>query len=262
MMNAVTRAGLAAVGLALAGSLPASAQIPGMPLFTNPRYGTGIRIHADFGQATEATVADRVIQGGLSLAVGPVGLGANVGVLKDDLAQTQTCVQNPSLGCEDQTVTASALAQLRVAGGGASNLSLSVFGGASTDITAADAFDCSTVPPANQALCAQIAAQYGAGARQLTIPVGVAIGLRIPLGLGSLNLWGAPRYNITRFINCDATNQAICDASESDFRWAVGADFPILRLLSIRAAYDSGKIGNQTVAFWGLGASIGLGGMR
>ena len=140
-MNAATRAGLAAVGLILAGSLPASAQIPGMPLFTNPRYGTGIRIHADFGQATEATIADRVIQGGLSLAVGPVGLGANVGILKDDLAETQTCIQNPTLNCEDQTVTASVLAQLRVAGGGSSNLSLSAFGGASTDITAADAFD-------------------------------------------------------------------------------------------------------------------------
>ncbi len=262
-MNAVTRAGLVAVGLVLAGTLPASAQVPGMPLFTNPRYGTGVRIHADFGQATEATVADRVIQGGLSLALGPVGLGANVGMLKDDFDESQTCVQNPSLGCEDQHLTASLLAQLRVAGGGGSNLSLSLFGGASTEITAADAVNCgSLATPQEQQTCSALVAQYGAGARELTLPVGVAVGLRIPLGAASLNLWGAPRYNITKYINCDSSNQAICDTSESEFRWAVGADLPILRILSLRAAYDSGKIGGQTVAFWGIGASIGLGGMR
>ena len=249
------------VGAAFAAT--AQAQISGMPLFTNPRYGTGLRVHADFGQATEATIADRVIQGGVSLALGPIGLGAAVGTLKDNLSETTTCINNPTLGCEDNTVSASLLAQLRVFGGGPSNLSVSVFGGAATEISARDVLNCSslaTVP--EQQACQAYQAQYGTGARELNIPVGVAVGLRIPLGVASLNVWGAPRYSILKYVGCDSSNQALCDSSESDFRWAVGADFPILRVLSIRAAYDSGKIGNQTVAFWGLGASLGFGGMR
>ena len=51
-------------------------------------------------------------------------------------------------------------------------------------------------------------------------------------------------------------------STKSDFRWAVGVDVPILRILSIRAAYDSGKLAGQTVNYFGLGASIGIGGMR
>jgi len=259
-MNALRRTGAAVLVVALsAGAVaPLRAQIPGMPLFTNPRYGSGVRVHADFGQATEATVADRVIQGGVSLALGPIGLGAAVGTLKDDLKETQTCIDNPQLGCEDNHVLASALAQLRVAGGGRSKLSLSVFGGASTEFGAADALNCSSLPAAEQPICNALVAQYGPGAKELTIPLGVAVGLRIPLGVASLNLWGAPRYSLTRFVSC----QGICPEGDEQFRWAVGADLPIFRVLSVRAAFDSGKIGNETVSFWGVGASIGIGGMR
>ena len=46
------------------------------------------------------------------------------------------------------------------------------------------------------------------------------------------------------------------------FRWAVGADVPIFGLLSVRAAYDSGSKSGVTTSFWGVGASIGIGGMR
>ncbi len=256
-MKLTTRSMLSAAFLGLAVSSPALGQISGMPLFTNPRYGTGIRVHADFGQATEATIADRVVQGGVSLAIGPIGLNAMVGMLKDDLSENQTCVQNPSLDCSDNTVHASALAQLRVAGGGRSNLSLSLFGGASTEFTSRD-IPCSSLPPADQPACQLLQSQYNTEVKELNIPLGVAVGLRIPLGLASLNVWGAPRYNLTRFTNCGGT----CPTGDEQFRWAVGADFPILRVLSIRAAYDSGKVGTETVSFWGLGASLGFGGMR
>ena len=262
-MHASNRTCLAVALTVLALVPAAQAQIVGMPLFTNPRYGTGIRVHADYGQATEAAIAERVVQGGVSLALGPIGLGANVGMKKDDIAAAQVCVNNPTLGCEDQTVTASVLAQLRVMGGGSSNLSLSLFGGASTDVTAAQALNCNSLAtPLEVSACQQIQALYTTGARELTIPLGAAIGLRIPLGVASLNLWGAPRYNLTKFISCDAANQVLCDSSDGVFRWAVGADFPILKVLSIRAAFDTGKIGGQTVSFWGLGASIGIGGVR
>jgi hypothetical protein len=200
-----------------------------------------VRVHGDFGQPTEEGTGLgplTVIQAGVTLALGPVGLGANVGALRADVDQIQTCSQNPSLACDETQVTASALAQIRVAGGGSSSYALSIFGGASTDITAR-----------------QIAGIDQA--RQLTIPLGAALGIR----LGPLNVWGAPRVNVFKAINCPSGDPS-CDETETDFRWAAGADLPILRILSIRAAYESGKIAGETVSVWGIGASIGLGGMR
>jgi hypothetical protein len=247
---------LALAALAGAGA-ELRAQIPGMPLFTNPRYGTGVRLHADVGQATEAgtSLGDlTVVQGGVTLAVGPVGLGANVGAKRNDLESASEGCAN----CDPETaVTASALAQIRIAGGGRSNLSLSLFGGASLDVKAYDFADLTDA----QRDTLEALGIIGDGSRLLTIPVGAAVGLRIPLGLASLNLWGAPRVNISKLVNCP-TGSTACDESESKFRWAVGADLPIFRVISVRAAYDSGKIGDQTVSFWGVGASIGIGGMR
>lgn len=260
-MHASNRTCLALALTALALVPAAQAQIPGMPLFSNPRYGTGFRVHADWGQPVDAANSARVIEGGVSLALGPVGLSASVGTLKDDLKSTQTCLNAPTAECSSTHISASALAQLRIMGGGRSNLSLSLFGGAAADLTAADFIDCTQFTGIALTTC-----QNEKAARQtkaLTLPVGAAVGLRIPLGVASLNLWGAPRYSFTKFTNCPAGNTALCDAkADGKFRWAVGADFPILRIISIRAAYDSGKIGNQTVSYWGLGASIGIGGVR
>lgn len=249
---------------ASAGATAAQAQIPGMPLFTNPRYGTGVRIHADIGQPTsEGTTAGdlTVIQGGLTFALGPVGLGANVGALRSDASAIQDCTSGASTTCDTQTkVTASALAQLRIAGGGASSVSLSLFGGGSVDLNAYDALDCTGLTGTPLAFCQAASEQNQA--KVLTVPLGVAVGLRVPLGFATLNLWGAPRYNIIKLVNCPAGNTA-CDAeAESDFRYAFGADLPIFRILSVRAAYEGGKIGDTEFKVWGVGASIGIGGMR
>lgn len=232
----------------------ASAQIPGMPLFTNPRYGTGIRVHADIGQPTDAgtSVGDlTVVQGGLTFALGPVGIGANVGM---NFNKAHTLQGGGSVDA-NTNLTASAIAQLRVYGGGTHALALSIFGGASSDITMREA-------------------QAGVGLkypRFMNLPVGAALGLHVPLGIASLNLWGAGRYVFSKYMNCPSaaddptTGDAIshmCDTTDKNFRWAVGADLPIFSILSIRAAYDSGKLYGQTLSVWGLGASIGIGGMR
>jgi hypothetical protein len=65
----------------------AQAQIQGMPLFTNPRYATGVRVHADLGLPTDKNVGlgnYSVLQGGVTFALGPVGIGANVGATRND----------------------------------------------------------------------------------------------------------------------------------------------------------------------------------
>jgi hypothetical protein len=260
-MIGIKRAGTALLALVMAGGAGASlmAQIPGMPLFTNPRYATGLRIHGDIGQPTDqgTNLGElTVLQGGVTFALGPVGLGANVGSLKRTVDAAAICNTSTGAGCDpNSNFTASVLAQIRVAGGGRSNLSLSVFGGGSMDVNAREIGNLPAGLP--QVVQDSLNALY-AGPKVLTIPLGVAVGLRIPLGLASLNLWGAPRMNLTRFTDCPGT----CPDGDSNFRWAVGADLPIFRVLSIRAAYDSGKIGDETVSVWGVGASIGIGGMR
>jgi hypothetical protein len=267
MMNAMKRAGMLAALAAVASAPVLAAQIPGMPLFTNPRYSTGIRIHADYGRPTKTdTLAGdlSVMQAGLGFVLGPVGVDANVGALRSDIKSLQACNTNTGSGCNaNSKVTASALAQLRVLGAG--NLSLSLFGGGSMDLTSYDAIDCTGLTGTIATACNSY--RSSRQTKQLTIPVGAALGLRIPLGVASLNLWGAPRMNLIKFVNCPAGSTAVCDAKmQSNFRWAVGADFPILSILSIRASYDSGKEGpsgaTRTTSSWGVGASIGLGGMR
>lgn len=248
------RAGSALVLLLLAGGASASlmAQTPGLPLFTNPRYATGLRIHADLGQPTDqgTAVGDQtVIQLGASFVLGPVGVNAFVGTLRNSVKNAQACQTTPT-ACDTKTkATASALAQLRFLGGGRAAHSVSAFGGASYDVTAYDL----------AGLTAQQAALLGLDTTKiLTIPVGLAIGYHIPLGVASINLWGAPRLTFFKALNCGTA----CPKSESMFRWAVGADIPLLRVFSVRAAYDSGSKNGVTTASWGVGASFGFGGMR
>ena len=138
-MSRMHRAGMAVVlGVLAAGAASrAQAQIQGMPLFTNPRYATGFRVHADLGLPTDTKVGlgdYSVIQGGVTFALGPVGLGANVGATRNDFKNISNGTGG-TVGAQTK-ITASALAQLRVYGGGASPFALSLFGGASMDVQA------------------------------------------------------------------------------------------------------------------------------
>ncbi len=232
-MNAMNRSGMLAALAVLSICAGDVAQIPGMPLFTNPRFATGIRVHADYGRptSTDSAAGDlSVVQGGLGIVLGPIGIDANVGALRSDVKGLQACQANPNTAsCNaNSKVTASALLQLHLLGGARSNLRLSLFGGGSADVTAYDVIDCTGVTPVsafNQ--CQSYRDQHSA--KQLTIPVGAAVGVRIPLGVASLNLWGAPRMNLIKFVGCAAGNTTCAAKMQSNFRWAVGADFPIFR---------------------------------
>ena len=262
-MSAMHRAGMAVVfgALAVGVTATAQAQIQGMPLFSNPRYATGFRVHADLGLPTSKTTSlgdYNVIQGGVTFALGPVGIGANLGTT----SQTFKAVQGgtaTSLGSQSK-FTASALLQLRAYGGGLSPWALSLFGGASMDVNAFDFTKLSNFGSLPAAVQDSI---KSANPKILTIPVGVALGLKLPLVVVTPNVWVAPRLTFSKLVNCPTG--ATCK-TDSQFRWAVGVDVPILRIISVRAAFDSGKIkgatGTQTVNTFGVGASIGLGGMR
>ncbi len=243
-MSRTTRAGSALLAAALFGAAPAMAQIPGMPLFTNPRLATGFRIHADLGQdlKSDPNGTNRLVQGGVGFVLGPVGIDANLGTTLASAKSTNGCATTPTMACLKNHYTLSALAQLKLAGGGMQNLSLSAFAGASTDIDSA-----------------QFTSTTGGVPKLFTIPVGAAVGLRVPLGMASLNLWGAPRYVFSQWRGCTG-----CTNPKSYFGWAVGADLPIFRILSVRAAFDSHKnpYTDSTETSAAIGLSIGLGGMR
>ena len=250
-MNALRR--LTAVAVAAVGFAPAlRAQIPGAPLFSNPRFATGFRIHADLAQPTGSNVVagtnQTVVEGGVGFVLGPIGIDANVGALSSDLKNAQQCQANPSTCNTKASVSGSALGQIKIMGGAEDPGRVSIFGGASYTLTAAQA---AGLTAAQQAALGVDTSHY------LTIPIGVAIGYHIPLGLLSVNLWGAPRYVLINQLNCGST----CNNTNM-FRWAVGADVPIFKILSVRAAYDSGSKNGVTTSFWGVGASVGLGGMR
>lgn len=253
-MSRMHRAGMAVVlgVLAVGAASTARAQIQGMPLFTNPRYATGFRVHADLGLPTDTKVGlgdYNVIQGGVTFALGPVGLGANLGTTKTDFKTITSGTTTVPVGNQHK-ITASALAQLRVYGGGASPFALSLFGGASMDVQAYQF----------SGLADSIKQQLGGSSKVLTIPVGAALGIKLPLVIVNPNVWAAPRLNFTKIINCPSGTT--CPSSKSEFRWAIGVDVPIFRILSVRAAFDSGKLYGTTVNNFGVGASIGLGGMR
>ncbi len=252
-MSRMHRAGMAVVigVLATGAAATAQAQIQGMPLFTNPRYATGVRVLADLGLPTSkgTTLGDyNVVQGGVSLALGPVGLGANVGMTRNDFSTATGGV----VGTQTKA-TASALAMLRVYGGGRSPWSLALFGGASLDVNGFSFANLSSLPTAVQDSI------KSANPRRLTIPAGASLGLKLPLVIITPNIWASGRMNFVKVANCPAGT--MCQ-TKSDFRWAVGVDVPILKILSVRAAYDAGKLAGQTVNYFGVGASIGIGGVR
>jgi hypothetical protein len=253
------RVGAVLVAGLLGFAAQASAQVRGMPLFTNPRYGTGIRVHADLGQTTDSGTAlgsGTVVQGGVTFALGRLGIGANLGANFDEARS----ISSGATADASTSVTASAIVQLRLLGGGTSPLSVSIFGGASSDISA------------QNVVAGSVSMKFP---RYMNAPVGAAVGLHVPLGIASLNLWGAGRMVFSKFVNCPSVTEDptpgdllnhFCDTTDKNFRWAVGADIPVFSIFSVRAAYDSGKVGTgaaqQTVSVWGLGASIGIGGMR
>lgn len=227
-----------AAGLLATVTAAAQAQNYGMPVFTNPLWGGGIRLHVDAGQVSEeasAALTDQTtVQGGISFAASSFALQA---LVAGNWADIQACNSQSTFDCSQSTVSGSVLGALRLLGGGSQSMALAVFGGVGTDITTLELAGGVESP------------------KLLNIPVGVSIGAK----LGPLMVWGAPRYNFTQWTSCDAAQWGtLCDEKGQDFRWAVGATLP-LGPFGIRAAYDGGKIDGEDRNFIGVGVSLGFG---
>jgi hypothetical protein len=240
-MNRITRTVLATAFLGSAVAAAASAQNIGMPLFSNPRYGSGIRLHLDAGRPSEDLQNADVttVQGGVSFALGAVGISAYVAGNITDLNTVSTgCGGTNAIACSQTYFSGAALANLRLYGGGTNPAAISVFGGVGTDFSSLE-----------------LGGVIGSVPKQLTIPVGAALGYH----LGPLVIWGAPRYNLYKLTSCDEAvlGAGACETT-NDFRYAVGVSIP-LGPLGIRAAYDGGKLNGVDRNFIGVGVSLGLG---
>jgi len=233
-MNRIARTMVAMAVLGTGAAAAAPAQNVGMPLFVNPHYTPGIRLHVDAGRPKDQyqNVDVTTVQGGVSFAIGPVGISAlAAGNISDINTVSGGCGGSTAIACSQTYWSVAGLANLRLVGGGHNPLALSAFGGVGGDVSALEAAS-GTLP------------------RQLTIPVGVAVGYK----LGPLMLWGAPRYNFYKLTSCSGT----CPTADNDFRWSAGVGIP-LGPLGIRAAYDGGKLNGVNQDYIGVGVSLGIG---
>ena len=100
----------------------------------------------------------------------------------------------------------------------------------------------------------QAGAGYGDldGAKTTHIPVGVGLGLTIPLPVFGLKPWFAPRWDYTSV-------SGTVDEDHSGFGYSAGLDIAFIFGLGLRTAYDAVDIDGETVSTWSVGAKWTLG---
>ena len=90
-----------------------------MPLFTNPRYGTGLRVHADFGQSDGPGLLFgkvTVVQGGVSFALGPLGLTPRSGCRRRSWGRRRDASRRRRSTAATRSIGGGVLAQVRRGG--------------------------------------------------------------------------------------------------------------------------------------------------
>lgn len=90
------------------------------------------------------------------------------------------------------------------------------------------------------------------GAKTTHVPIGVGIGLTIPLPIFGLKPWIAPRYDYTSVSGSGGN-------STSAFAWSAGLDVAFIFGLGLRAAYDQTNTGSPKPSTWSIGAKWSLG---
>jgi hypothetical protein len=84
------------------------------------------------------------------------------------------------------------------------------------------------------------------------VPVGVGLGLTIPLPIFGLKPWFAPRWDYTMH------SGSVSDDT-SEFGYSAGIDISFIFGLGLRTAYDAVKIHNEDQTSWSVGAKWTLG---
>jgi hypothetical protein len=170
-----------------------SAQVAGIPVYYNPRGGTGITAAANLGFLSSDAGDGKAVALTGGIGAGPAFITATVGQINPDTAGVDT----------------------EMTYGG--TVSFKVFGGGLMPVA--------------------VAAQAGVGVVKFGdvtttgIPVGVAVGLNLPLF--PLKPWVAPRVRFARQSGGGQPSQ-----SETLIGFSAGADFNLLLGLGVHAAFD------------------------
>ncbi|HMU62404.1 MAG TPA: hypothetical protein PKA66_11525 [Gemmatimonadales bacterium] len=90
------------------------------------------------------------------------------------------------------------------------------------------------------------------GFKTTHVPVGVGIGLTIPLPIFGLKPWFAPRWDYTSVSGLASTDN-------SRFGYSAGLDISFIFGLGLRTAYDWIDTGTGSATTWSLGAKWALG---
>jgi opacity protein-like surface antigen len=92
------------------------------------------------------------------------------------------------------------------------------------------------------------------GAKTTHVPVGVGVGLTIPLPVFGLKPWFAPRWDYTSIsVTGGGSN------STSAFAYSAGLDIAFIFGLGLRTAYDWTDTGAQKPSSWSIGAKWSFG---
>lgn len=87
------------------------------------------------------------------------------------------------------------------------------------------------------------------GGRTTHVPVGVGVGLTIPLPVFGLKPWFAPRWDYT---SVSTTGGGSSD--ESAFGYSAGLDIAFVFGLGLRTAYDNVNLPGENPSSWSIGA--------
>ncbi len=187
------------MGLSLFAS-PAAAQMNSIPVYFNPKGGTGLLVAADLGRGiNDESGKNTAVAFRTALGIGPVTIGGSIGIVNPD--------QGGAVGRKSETQYMGNFA-LRVFGGGLLPVSISLQGGVGV-------LDISDV-----------------GTKVVTVPIGLGIGFSVPTPGFSFDPWIAGRYAFVR------NEVASLTANQNSFGISAGLNFNFLMGLGFHVAGD------------------------
>ena len=179
---------------------PAVAQMNSIPVYFNPKGGTGLLVAGDLGKGiNNESGKNTAVAFRTALGIGPVTIGGSVGLVNP--------FEGVVVGRELETQYMGNIA-LRVFGGGLLPVSLSLQGGVG------------------------VLKMDDAGIDIITVPVGLGIGFSVPTPGFSFDPWIAGRYTLVR------NEVGLLTASQQGFGISAGLNFNFLMGLGLHVAGD------------------------
>lgn len=179
---------------------PAVAQMNSIPVYFNPKGGTGLMVAIDVGRGiNDESGKNTAAAFRTALGIGPVTIGGSVGLVNPD--------EGVPVGRELESQYMGNIA-LRVFGGGLLPVSLSLQGGVGV----------LTLDDSDQEI--------------ITVPIGLGLGFSIPTPGFSFDPWIAGRYTFVR------NEVALLTANQNSFGISGGLNFNFLMGLGFHVAGD------------------------